>query len=680
MGASSPKKVNSRHAELSEEIERHNRLYYVENSPALSDAEFDRLFDELLELEEKYPELKSAASPSQRVGAPASNKFSSARHRLRMLSLQKVSNANEFAEFDRRVREGLYGKENSENKAIEYHVEPKLDGLAVELVYRKGILDVGSTRGDGAIGENITANLKTLGSIPLALPSNTAKRWPYLEVRGEVYMRLSDFRALNKKLAEDGSAGLANPRNGAAGSLRQLDSRISAARPLRFIAYAALSDDPNFAGEFHSQSQSLKFLAENGFPINDHSRSVAGIDGVSQSFQSLEKERGSLDYEIDGMVIKVNSFTDQQRLGVISRAPRWAVAWKFPAEEAQTTVENIEFSVGRTGVVTPVAVLAPVRVGGVTVTNASLHNEDILRTLDVRIGDVVIVRRAGDVIPEVREVIFDKRKDKARPVRYPKNCPSCKRPLSRAEGEAAQRCLNPACPEQLVGRIFHFASKGGMDIDGLGEKLARQFVERGFVTTAADLFYLNKEQLLELDLMADKRADNLLAALETSKSRPLPNALYALGIFGVGETAAAGLAEHFRSIAAIMEAGSDELLEVDGIGAGIAESLVSFFAEKENRDTVKRLRSAGVTFACKQRKAESAALAGKTFVITGSLSRPRDYFKALIETHGGKVSSSVSKNTDYLLAGEKAGSKLSKAEKLSVEIIDEEQLEKLIRD
>ncbi len=401
-----PKEIQARHAELKRNLERYSQAYYVDDQPVISDSEYDRLFDSLLELEKEYPALITADSPSQRVGAPPSKRFAKVTHRERMLSLQKVNTADEFEEFDRRVREGLFGKDDAAEKNIEYFVEPKLDGLAVELVYENGLLTIGSTRGDGTVGEDITANLRTVKSIPLRLSEKTAKRWATLEVRGEIYMPLVDFKKMNAKLSAEGLPSMANPRNGAAGSLRQLDSRITASRPLTFFAYSAHSPDPTFTETLLTQRKTLEFLQSEGFPVNSQSTLCVGSEEVANAFSKLTKKRASLAYEIDGMVIKVNSFAEQETLGVIARAPRWAVAWKFAAEEAETIVEDVVFSVGRTGVITPVASLKPVRVSGVTVTNASLHNEDEINALDLRIGDHVIIRRAGDVIPDVREVVF----------------------------------------------------------------------------------------------------------------------------------------------------------------------------------------------------------------------------------------------------------------------------------
>ncbi|MBN4076229.1 NAD-dependent DNA ligase LigA [Gemmatimonas aurantiaca] len=679
MTVKASEKHRTQHSKLNVEIERHNRLYYVLDAPEISDTEYDQLFDELLTLEKQYPNLTTPQSPSQRVGAKPALKFSKVTHRERMLSLQKVTNEEEFAEFDRRVREGLFGKDNAESNEVEYHIEPKLDGLAVELVYADGALTVGSTRGDGAIGETITANLKTIKSIPLTLHNQAkAELWKRLEVRGEVFMRIPDFEKLNSRLESENLPQLANPRNGAAGSLRQLDSAITASRPLSFYVYGCLSDDSAFTERYSSQSAILEYLDALGFPVNNKHLLVTGVSGVSEAFADLEQSRAKLGYEIDGMVIKVNNLAQQKQLGVISRAPRWAVAWKFPAEEAITTVVDVIFSVGRTGVVTPVAKLAPVQVGGVTVTNASLHNEDQLNELDVRIGDYVIIRRAGDVIPEVRETLFERRTETLKKIRFPKKCPSCNESISRAEGESAQKCVNPLCPAQLAGKLFHFASKPAFNIDGFGEKLAAQLVEHTLINTPADLFALTKNDLLPLELMGEKKAENLLSAISASKKNSLASALNAFGVAGIGETAALSLAESFGSIKSLQSATVENLLEIDGIGPHIAESAHAFFADSRNKTMIHQMLELGVTFAHEKRKATSALFAGKLFVITGTLSNPRDYYKALIEEHGGKTSGSVSKNTDYLLAGEKAGSKLAKAEKLGVTVLDEDAFTKLI--
>jgi len=668
-----PDKISEELARLRREIEEHNYRYYVLDDPSITDAEYDRLFDRLLDIEKEYPELVTPDSPTQRVGASPSEKFEPAPHRLPMLSLQKVTSREEFNEFDRRVREGL-GKGPSED--IEYTFEPKLDGLAVELVYENGRLVIGSTRGDGSIGENITVNLKTLKSIPLKLTDPTAEKYPRLEVRGEVIMRRSDFRRLNQIQNETGLAPFANPRNAAAGSLRQLNSRVTASRNLLFIVHGL--SDQEIAG-VASHADAIRLLETERFRLSELFTVVRSADRVAALFDRLNEKRAQLDYDIDGVVIKVNDFADQIRLGQVSRAPRWAIAWKFAAETAETILKDVIFSVGRTGVITPVAVLEPVRVGGVEVKRASLHNEDELKAKNIHIGDRVVIQRAGDVIPEVISVDEEKRPAGTRPVIYPKVCPSCGRPISRPNGEAAHRCFNLSCPAQVVEKIFHFASKGGMDIEGLGGKLALQLVENKLVRSPADIYFLTKDDLLPLELMADKRAQNLIEAIDASRRRLLPNIILALGVPGVGETVARLLAERFGTIESLTQVDPEQLETIGGIGPILARSIAGFFRNEDNLNMIARLKKGGVRFApFKTARKEVAAIAGKSFVITGTLSKPRDHFKKLIENAGGKVASSVSKKTDYLLAGENPGSKLDNAQKLRVTILDEDSFMKML--
>lgn len=667
---SAPKTPAAEAAELRRQIEYHNRKYYLEDAPEISDTDYDRLFDRLAEIERQHPDLVTSDSPTQRVGAEPSKKFTPLAHRMPMLSLQKVTSDEEFTDFDARVRRGL-----ETDDPIEYYVDAKLDGLAVELVYENGLLVRGSTRGDGATGENITANLKTIRSIPLRLSTAVGESYPLLEVRGEVILRRSDFARVNERLRSEGRQPLANPRNGAAGSLRQLDSSITASRPLLFYAYG-ISDTT--LDRLDTQQKVMDLLAVD-FRVNEHARLVVGPDAVAGAFETLRSARSSLDYEIDGMVIKVNRFDFQEKLGQVARAPRWAVAWKFQAELAETILRDVEFSVGRTGAITPVARLEPVLVGGVTVSNASMHNEDEIRTLDIRVGDTVEVRRAGDVIPEVVRVILEKRPPDAREISFPRSCPSCGKPIVRPEGEAAYRCINAACPAQLEGRLYHFASKGAFDIVGLGDKLARQLIADGLVSDPSDLFSLTKENLLPLELMADKKAENLLASIDRARRRELPRILHAFGIIGVGETVARLLAARFVTIDALLDASEDELVAVDGIGPILAANVRQFFQQPSNRAMIEKLRRAGVDFAPFKTSAKAGPLDGKTFVITGTLSRPRDYFKNLIEEHGGSVAGAVSGNTDFLLAGEKAGSKLDKARSLGVPVLDEETFAELLK-
>jgi len=665
-----PQDIKKDYESLVSQIKHHDEMYYKFDRPEISDAEYDRLFDSLLQIEKKYPEIIAPDSPSLRVGAEPLAAFKTITHRVRMLSLQKVISKEEFADFDRRVKEGL----ETANE-IEYTVEPKLDGLAVELVYENGIFMTGSTRGDGSRGEEITQNLKTLRTIPLRLSAESARKYPLLEVRGEVIMRKSNFAKLNQKMMAQDQAPFANPRNGAAGSLRQLDSRITASRPLIFYAYGISATD---LPGLDDQIGSMEFLRSERFQVNEHLARVKGVEKVAAKFESLVEIRPNLDYEIDGMVVKVNKFEDQITLGEISRAPRWAVAWKFAAEEVETVVKDIIFSVGRTGVITPVAKLEPVHVSGVTVSNASLHNEDEMQALDIMIGDTVIIRRAGDVIPEVLEVIKEKRTGKEKPISMPEECPSCGTKVVRPEGEAAHRCLNSACPAQEIERIFHFAAKGAMDIEGLGGKLAAQLVDHDLVKDPSDIYYLTKEKLLTLDLMGDKKAQNLLDAMQASKSRELPQIIVALGIFGIGETAAKILAEHFGDFDKLYGAGFDELISIEGIGPTLAQSVIDYFANPGNREMISKMKKVGIAFPSFKTKKVVSPISGKTFVITGTLSKPRDHFKKLIESAGGKMSGSISSKTDYLLAGESPGSKLDNAMKLGVRIISEEEFGKII--
>jgi DNA ligase (NAD+) len=663
-------KIKTEYDRLAEQIRHHDHLYYQLDRPEISDAEYDRLFDHLLQLEKEYPELITPDSPSQRVGSAPLPAFKSVAHRIRMLSLQKVISEEEFAEFDRRAKEGL-----NYSSDIEYVVEPKLDGLAVELVYEKGILTVGSTRGDGTRGEEVTPNLKTIRAIPLKLSDDIARKYPLVEVRGEVIIKKSSFVKLNEKMAKQGNPPFANPRNAAAGSLRQLDSKVTSSRPLVFYAYGISASD--FPG-LETHYDVMQFLKQAGFLINEHLEKVLGINQVGKAFSKLTEIRPGLDYEIDGMVIKVNRFSEQMMLGEISRTPRWAVAWKFAAEEAETIIRDIIFSVGRTGVITPVAKLEPVRVSGVIVSNASLHNEDEMIALNIRIGDTVIIRRAGEVIPEIMEVIKERRTGKERAISIPKICPSCGGEIIRPEGEAAYRCFNSACPAQLSEKIFHFASKEAMDIEGLGGKLAAQLVENKLVNDPSDIYFLNKEMLLPLELMGEKKAITLLNAIELSKARELPRIIYALGILGVGETAARSLATHFVEFEKLYKTDLDELITIEGIGPTIANSIMDFFANLGNRNMIEKMKKAGVTFPPFKPIGQTATLAWKTFVITGTLSRSRDHFKGLIEMAGGKVAGSVSSKTDYLLAGDNPGSKLDNAKKLGVKVITEEDLKSLL--
>jgi len=666
-----PRDVAARVEQLRREIDEHNYRYYVLDAPSISDAQFDRLFRELQALEAEHPELASPDSPTQRVGGAPLAAFAAVAHRVPMLSLNNAFEEDEVAAFDRRVREGL------ERTSVEYECEPKFDGLAVSLVYERGALVQGATRGDGNTGEDVTANLRTVRSVPLRLRGGAAPR--RLEVRGEVIIYRADFARLNERQRGQGEKEFVNPRNAAAGSLRQLDSRITAARPLRFFAYGL--GDVEGARLPATQSGVLDMLAEAGLPVCPERRVVTGVEGLLAFYAELFGKRARLPYDVDGVVYKVNRLADQQRLGFVSRAPRFAVAHKFPAEEATTEVLGIEVQVGRTGALTPVARLKPVFVGGVTVTNATLHNEDEVHRKDVRVGDTVVVRRAGDVIPEVLRVVPGKRHAGARVFHLPKTCPVCGSEAIRLPDEAVARCSGGLyCPAQRKQALLHFASRRAMDIDGLGEKLVDQLVDAELVRTPADLYGLALEQLAGLDRMGEKSARNLLAALEKSRHTTLTRFVYALGIRNVGEATAKDLANHFGTLDALMNASESELEEVADVGPIVAESVRRFFGERHNAQVIDALRRSGVTWAeGKAQRAKRGPAAGKTFVLTGTLpGMTREAAAALIESRGGRVSGSVSSKTDYVVAGADPGSKLAKARELGVAVLDEAGLLKLL--
>ena len=662
----------SRLEALRKEIERHNYLYYVLDAPEISDAEYDALFRELEEIERAHPEWITPDSPTQRVGATPASELAPVTHRVPMLSLNNGFDEADVEAFDRRVREAL------DADRIEYSCEPKFDGLAVTLAYENGRFVQGATRGDGYTGEDVTANLRTIRAIPLQLDVKRPPR--LLEVRGEVMMLKRDFAALNERQRARGEKTFVNARNAAAGSLRQLDPRLTAARPLTFFAYGIGATEGYEPPPTHSAL--LDHLRELRFRVVDERRVVQGVEGLLAYYRDMGARRAELPYDIDGVVYKVNSLRQQAALGFVSRAPRFALAHKFPAEEAQTRVLGIEVQVGRTGALTPVARLQPVFVGGVTVTNATLHNEDEIRRKDVRIGDTVIVRRAGDVIPEIVRVLPEKRPADARIFHMPKHCPVCGSDVYREPDEAVSRCAGGlVCAAQRKQALLHFASRRAMDIDGLGEKIVDQLVERDMVRTPADVYRLTVEQLAGLERMGEKSAANLCAAIERSKRTTLARLIYALGIRHVGEATARDLADHFGSLDAIVAADEAALMEVPDVGEVVAASIAHFFAEPHNREVLAALREAGVTWPeGKPRKAAAGGpAAGKTFVLTGTLPNlSRDEARDLIQAAGGKVSGSVSKKTDYLVVGADPGSKLAKAEELGIEIIDEAQLRKLL--
>jgi DNA ligase (NAD+) len=660
---------------LRAEIARHNHAYYVLDNPSIPDAEYDQLFRELQSLEAEHPELVTPDSPTQRVGGVAAAGFEPVRHAVPMLSINNGFLDADIVNFDRRVREGLQAADE-----VEYNCELKFDGLAINLRYEDGVLTQAATRGDGATGENVTANIRTVRAIPLRLQCKQPPR--ILDIRGEVLMFKADFNKLNARQREAGQKEFANPRNAAAGSLRQLDPRITAGRSLRFFAYGIGMLEGAAMPESHSAL--LDWYREIGVPVAPERAVVCGAAGLLEFFRDIGARRAQLPYEIDGVVYKVNRVEQQARLGFVSRAPRFALAHKFPAEEALTTVQDIGVQVGRTGAITPVARLAPVSVGGVTVTNATLHNEDEVRRKDIQVGDTVIVRRAGDVIPEVVAHVPERRGPDARPFVMPALCPVCGSPIVRAEEEAIARCSGGwvKCPAQRKGGLLHFVSRRAMDIEGLGDQLVEQLVDRGIVHTAADLYRLGLGSLAELDRMAEKSASNVVKAIEKSKSTTLARFIYALGIRHVGESTARELARHFGSLDALLRADENQLLEVADIGPVVARSILQFLADPMNLELVEQLRANGVHWEEGAGLVEpgSRPLLGLTFVLTGTLpSLTREEAGERILAAGGKLSASVSKKTSYVVAGADAGSKLAKAETLGIAVIDEAELLRMLK-
>jgi DNA ligase (NAD+) len=658
-------KAEQKARQLREAIERHNRLYYVDDAPQITDAEYDALFRELQALEEQHPELRSPDSPTQRVGGAPVGEFAEVRHRAPMLSINNAFDEEEVRAFDERARKAL-GVE-----AIEYAADPKFDGLAISLAYRGGRFVQGATRGDGATGEDVTANLRTVRSIPLVVDEKAE-----LEVRGEVLMYRKDFEAMNARQREAGEKEYVNPRNAAAGAVRQLDPRITASRPLRFFAYALVSSPTG------THSAAIDRLGKLGFPVCKERDTVTGAEGLLEYYARIGKLRDKLPYAIDGVVYKVNRLDWQERLGYVSRAPRFALAHKYPAEEQTTEVLGIEVQVGRTGALTPVAKLKPVFVGGVTVSNATLHNEDELRRKDVRVGDTVIVRRAGDVIPEVVSVRLEKRPPGAAEFRMPAKCPVCGSAVVRNEDEAVARCSGGLfCAAQRKQALLHFASRRAMDIEGLGEKIVDQVVEKGLVHTPADLYRLDVAMLEELERMGEKSAINLVAALERSKKTSLERFIYALGIRNVGETTARDFARHFGDLPPLLTASEETLLQVPDVGPVVARSVRQFLDEEHNRKVIDDLVRAGVVWPKSEPAPRRHTDATKTFVLTGTLSgMSRDEARAAIEAKGHKVAGSVSKKTDYVVAGEEAGSKLDKARALGVPVLGEKEFVAMLKD
>ena len=651
--------------ELRDTLRRHEHLYYVLDQPEISDAEYDVMIRRLQQLEAEHPELVTADSPTQRVGGKPREGFVKVPHSSPMLSLDNALNEDELREFDRRVRDLLDGQ------AFEYVAELKLDGLSMAAHYRDGSMRQSITRGDGLVGEDVTENARTIRSMPLKVKSDLAA----FEARGETIMPRRSFEKLNAEREKQQLTPFANPRNAAAGALRALEPSVTASRQLEYFAYFLLVD-----GRFYYEShwESLDALAKMGFKVNPRRKKCADLDELLKFCEEWQSKRESLPYEIDGVVVKVDSVRQQQALGWTAKAPRWAIAFKFPAQQRSTTIENIEVQVGRTGTLTPVAHLAPVTVGGVTVTRATLHNEDEIARLGVEIGDEVLIERSGDVIPKVVRVV--KQGAGRRPFRMPKHCPVCGGEVVREEGEAASRCINTNCPARLKESVSHFAARGVMDIDGMGDVLVDQLVSRGLVKSVADIYELTLDQLLELERMGQKSAEKILKNIDASRKRPLPRVLNGLGIPFVGERTAQILAETFGSLDAIAQADEEVLQQAEEVGPKVSESIRQFFHEPRNRELVERLRKAGLTFEHAMRQKTGGALAGKTFVITGTLPNlAREEAKARIESAGGKVTGSVSKKTDYVLAGAEPGSKLDKANQLGVSVIGEAELLVLLK-
>ena len=656
--------VISRAGELRDIITEHNYQYYVLDDPRVPDAEYDRLFRELQGLEAQYPDIVTPDTPTRRVGASVETTFEEVVHRIPMLSLDNAFSDEELRDFDRRVRDRLKTEED-----IEYVCEPKLDGLAVSLHYESGVLTRAATRGDGYTGEDITANIRTIPSVPLRLRGDNVPE--LVEVRGEVYMPREGFETLNKRLADKGEKTFVNPRNAAAGSLRQKKPTVTARRPLELCAYSVALEDESRLPATHWEG--LQQVSAWGFRINPEMRRATGAKDCLQAYNELMDKRASLPYEIDGIVFKVNSLALQRQLGFVSRAPRWAIAQKFPAQEELTVIEDVEFQVGRTGAITPVARLKPVFVGGVTVSNATLHNMDEIQRLGVRIGDTVFVRRAGDVIPQVVKVVAERRPDNAREVQLPDACPVCQSDIVQIEGEVVARCSGGLfCPAQRKEAIRHYASRKALDIEGLGDKWIDILVDRELVTTVADLYLLKKADLTGLERMGDKSAGNLIDAIDRSRHPVLWKFLYALGIREVGEATAKALASHFGTLEAIGEADEDALQSVSDVGPIVAGHIRSFFDQTHNQETIQALKDAGVQWQTEEITASEKPLKGETWVLTGSLSdMTRDDAKAKLESLGAKVAGSVSGKTSCVVAGEAAGSKLTKAENLGVPVMDE---------
>ncbi len=651
---------------LVEELWKHGYQYYVLDQPEISDEAYDTLFRELVELEEKHPELRSAYSPTQKVGGMPLKKFPKYKHREPMLGLQNVYTPEELEAVFDRWQEAL-------GSAFSVVVEPKFDGLAIELVYEKGLLVMAATRGDGETGEDVTSNVKTIRSVPLKLREPAPA---LLEVRGEILLLKEDFRKLNHDRASKGEPVFANPRNAAAGSIRQLDPRVASARSLDLFCHGIGGIE---GAVLESQAQMLEFLRDRGLKTNRLTKRCNNRAEVEKYYRDMEARRETLPYEIDGVVLKIDSFGAQRELGFVARSPRWAFAYKFAAQEGNTILEDVHFQVGRTGAITPVAVLAPVSIGGVTVSRAGLHNEDQMRLLDLKIGDTVVVKRAGDVIPDVQSVVVAKRTGKEKPIRFPTKCPSCGGKVTRIEGEAAHRCANIACPAQIAERLRHFASKRAMNIEGLGEKWIEMLLQHKLIEHYSDLYDLKAKDLLTLERQGERSAQKLIQAIEASKTTTLDRLIFAMGIRFVGERTAELLADHLLTIEAFLEATEAQLMEVEEVGETVATAITAFLSDKHNVSEVRRLLKKGVTPKAIERSAGKDTLQGATFVITGTLpTLSRSQAEAMIKAHGGKISGSVSKKTSYLLLGESPGSKFEKATSLGVKTLSEAEFRKLL--
>ncbi len=667
-----PKKEDQLRVEkLSTLLRTHSYKYHVLDAPEIEDSEYDVLFQELLSLEEKFPELLSKGSPTQRIGSKPLSGFKKITHGSKMLSLDNAFSIKDLEDFDKRVKERLVL-----DRELEYCCEPKLDGVAVNLIYRNGFLDKAATRGDGTTGEDITHNIKTLNSVPLELLKN--KDLPAvpasLEIRGEVFIELSDFKKVNKKLEEEEKKPFANPRNAAAGSLRQLDPKITASRPLKLFVHGYGGSDSSVEEIPNNQFEMLQLFKKWGLPINPEIETVNGIDSCIDYFSKIERKRKALPYEIDGVVYKVNNFDLQQRMGKVSRAPRWAVARKFPAETGKTVINSISFQVGRLGSITPVADLEPIKVGGVTISNASLHNFDEIDRLDVREGDVVIIKRAGDVIPQVTKVDLKDSLRRKPKIKQPMTCPSCNSELFRDEGVAVLRCLKgQECPAQLVEVIKHFVSRNAMNVDGLGDKIIRLFIDRKIIKKIPDLYKIKEVDIISLEGFASKSSSNLINAIKVSKDTSLQRFIYGLGIREVGEATAFNLASNFKEIKALMQASKEDLVEINDIGPVAADFIFEFFSDKNTIDLVDELILLGFKLSPPQTDT-SSKFSGKTIVITGSFSSfSRKELKEKLITRGAKVTSNISTKTDFLISGEKPGSKLSKAEELNIKTLNEQE-------